>query len=73
MGTTKSLVQENLPQIFKICSLCNRVNHGDGSWLRMEHLRIPSRHQGFSLAVPGLLRKKQYESAGNEKNCAGKE
>ena len=42
MGTTKSFVQHNLPQIFKICSLCNRVNSGDGCWVRMEQIRIPS-------------------------------
>ena len=42
MGTAKSFLQENLPQIFKICCLCNRVNRGDGCWLRMEHILIPS-------------------------------
>jgi len=42
MGTTNTFFPENLPQIFKICSRCNRVNRGDGSWLRLEHIHVSS-------------------------------
>jgi hypothetical protein len=41
MDPTESLDQKKRSHIFKICCLCNRVNRGDGHWLRREHIQIP--------------------------------
>jgi hypothetical protein len=43
MGTPKDNGEETLLNNLQICSLCNRLNRGDGRWSSMGNMRIPPR------------------------------
>jgi hypothetical protein len=47
MGDSKNKVEENLPQILKMCFSCYRVNGEGGKWLLMGDVSISS-HTKFS-------------------------
>ena len=40
MGTPKDNGEETLPKKLQICSSCNRVKRGDGSWSPMGNMSI---------------------------------
>jgi len=43
MGTTQENGEETVSKKLQICSSCNRVNRGDGSWSPMGNMSIPPR------------------------------